>query len=484
MALFGPPDVSKLRDKQDVTGLTKALGYKKDENLRWRAAYALSEIGDARVVEPLISALTSDVGLVRHEAAEALGKIGDARAVEPLIAALTSDVGCPAAEALGKIGDTRAVEPLIAALTSDACFQATEALGKIGDARAVEPLIAALTSKVRMQAIEALGKIGDARAVKPIIAAIGENETISFRMTVTAALGKMGVPAVEPLIAALKDQSEDVRCCAVDVLGMIGDARAVEPLIAFGKNEPSMRWRATTALNQIRVAAAEPLRRAVAQGDRQEVRKLVGAGIDVNTPDARGSTVLFGPVDRGDTEMTALLLDLGADANLPVDELRQTVLHHAAYKGHTKIAALLLEAGADIEAQDKDGATPLRNTAYYGRVETGTLLLDRGANVNAPDHQGRTPLHWAAEQGRREMAAVLLDKGADVNARDVHGRTPLADAAWDPSRHGCTEVAALLLDRGADVNARDMYSKTPLNRAEEFGHPDTAVLLKQRGAVG
>ena len=88
MFLFGPPNVEKMKARRDVNGLIKALGYKKDEYVRWYTARALGEIKDPRAVEPLIAALKDTDKDVRQAAAEALGKIGDPRAVEPLIAAL------------------------------------------------------------------------------------------------------------------------------------------------------------------------------------------------------------------------------------------------------------------------------------------------------------------------------------------------------------------------------------------------------------
>lgn len=47
MPLFGgPPGVEKLKVKRNVKALIKALGYKKDEHVRWAAARALAGIGD------------------------------------------------------------------------------------------------------------------------------------------------------------------------------------------------------------------------------------------------------------------------------------------------------------------------------------------------------------------------------------------------------------------------------------------------------
>jgi HEAT repeat protein len=57
MGLFGPPDVGKLKAKGDIGGLVKALTYAKDASIRCKAVLALKDIGNARVVEPLIGAL-------------------------------------------------------------------------------------------------------------------------------------------------------------------------------------------------------------------------------------------------------------------------------------------------------------------------------------------------------------------------------------------------------------------------------------------
>src|SRR5215467_11160530 len=105
--------------------------------------------------------------------------------------------------------------------------------------RDVQSLIKALgyqkRDNVRQAAAEALGKVG-APAVEPLIAALKEGY---MHAAATEALSKIGAPAVEPLIAALKDQEINVRKAAAEVLGKIGDARAVEPLIAACNDQSS-----------------------------------------------------------------------------------------------------------------------------------------------------------------------------------------------------------------------------------------------------
>lgn len=90
MALFGPPNIEKLKEKRDVDGLARALK-NKDDAVRLGAVHALREISDARAVEPLIAALGDKYANVRHNAVEALGELRDPRAVEPLVAAITDN---------------------------------------------------------------------------------------------------------------------------------------------------------------------------------------------------------------------------------------------------------------------------------------------------------------------------------------------------------------------------------------------------------
>lgn len=235
MGLFGPPNINKMIYKRDVKGLIKLL----KSSRAGAAADALGQVaqhplpGAPDAVEPLIAVLTGTIDEdTRKAAAWALGWYHDARAVGPLIAALkdmNQAVRNKAAEALGRIRDVRAVGPLSATLklsnqehgvfTVDATV-ATEALGDIG-APAVEALIAALkggdTYEKRSAAAKALGYIGDARAVEPLIVELKfENKSAA------AALGKIGAPAINPLILTLLDGRQGVRNNAVSLLTQLG----------------------------------------------------------------------------------------------------------------------------------------------------------------------------------------------------------------------------------------------------------------------
>ena len=82
-----------------------------------------------------------------------------------------------------------------------------------GQADRVSQLIADLKDArwdVRKNAAMALGQIKDPRAVEPLIAALKDPEAW-VEWSATAALGKIGAPAVEPLIALLNGSDEDIR---------------------------------------------------------------------------------------------------------------------------------------------------------------------------------------------------------------------------------------------------------------------------------
>jgi len=298
-----------LGEIKDVNAVGPLFATLKDEDLivRRNAAIALGQIKDIRAVEPLIAALKDKSSIVRRDAAIALGEMKNVRAVEPLMAALKDEdaivrmnaasalgeidifcllpVGChiddnvidlirklnhedlivrlSAIKALGEIRDTIAVYPLVATLGDRSCGSiAANALAKIGNP-SVEPLCAALKDNsaiARRNAATALGKIKDASAVEPLIAILKDEDLIVRRNAVTA-LGQIkDMRAVEPLIAVLKDKNSIVRRNAAIALGQIQDARAVESLIyALKDGDAIVRTNAVTALGEIGKPAVEAL---------------------------------------------------------------------------------------------------------------------------------------------------------------------------------------------------------------------------------
>jgi HEAT repeat protein len=164
-----------------------------------------------------------------------------------------------AARALGQLGDKRAVEPLIAALgdQEQTVWQsAARALGQLGDKRAIEPLRAALKAKdgrMRSSAADALAVLGDERAVGPLLGRLKDPQySPPHGPILEGALRQIGPPAVEPLMAALKDENWKVRHTAAVVLGWLGDERAAEPLsVALRDAKDYVALAAAAALTEL-----------------------------------------------------------------------------------------------------------------------------------------------------------------------------------------------------------------------------------------
>ncbi|MDI6885241.1 MAG: HEAT repeat domain-containing protein [archaeon] len=89
---------------------------------------------------------------------------------------------------------------------------------------------------VRWSAAKELRDIGDAKAVEQLVNAL-KDEHESVRIAAQEALIRIGDKAVEPLIVTLKDERAFVRGGAAKVLGIIGSAKAIEPLTEAFREE-------------------------------------------------------------------------------------------------------------------------------------------------------------------------------------------------------------------------------------------------------
>lgn len=150
------------------------------------------------------------------------------------------------------------------------------------------------------------------------------------------------------------------------------------------------------------------------------------------------------------TAIAKLLIANGADIHATGTLNGQQPLHFVSTPEQVE---LLLSHGAKINAQDKEGRTPLFWSVWGGREEVVRALLERGALVDIPNKNGATPLHRAAQAG---LVEALLACGADVNVRDKQQRTPL-------HMTGRLERVQLLILNGSDINAKDANGQTPLD---------------------
>ena len=63
-------------------------------------------------------------------------------------------------------------------------------------------------------------------------------------------------------------------------------------------------------------------------------------------------------------------------------------------KTSTEMVEILIKNGAKINAQDKNGYTPMHCAAMKVQVDIIRLLWKHGGDTNVKDKSGRTPLHY------------------------------------------------------------------------------------------
>ena len=180
---------------------------------------------------------------------------------------------------------------------------------------------------------------------------------------------------------------------------------------------------------------SSPIADAAMKGNREAVRALIQQGADVNAAQGDGMSALHWAADKGDAELTELLVYAGANPGAVTRIGQYTPLHLASRAGSAAAVQALLKAGAKVDAKTSvSGATALHLAAAAGDPAVVTALLDAKADINAKEAEWeQTPLIFAASLNRVEAIKVLLARGADANATsksvDLQKHIPLDRAS-------------------------------------------------------
>jgi HEAT repeat protein len=394
----------------------------KDRDLRRSALVALSQIGDGRVVPPILALARERQWF--QSAVEALAQLEQV-AVPQLVTALRahdSDIRQAAATALDMIGwqpgrdadgaaywcvrqrwdrcvdiGGKAVGVLVGVLEerqSPARQAVIQALGQIKheDALvALEKMLLDPDVSTQIIAVQALGKIGTARAAECLIPTLKPAATYAEALQ---ALASIGQPAILPLGAALKNKDWAIRQGAAEALKKInwkpvpGDLEArflvasqewerctvygpaiVEPLIE-ALNSPAC-GQAAEVLGKIKdERAIEPLITALKEQQRstqQMIALALGKFGDQAIPD------LLTLMQEENLDKTLPIMALGATASpLAVQPLIEMLRYQTfSWPVHEAVAQALGQIGAPALA-------PLSAVLYDSQVNQRAAFMALG----------------------------------------------------------------------------------------------------------
>ncbi|KAH1022745.1 hypothetical protein HUJ04_012093 [Dendroctonus ponderosae] len=246
---------------------------------------------------------------------------------------------------------------------------------------------------------------------------------------------------------------------------------------------------------------------------------LAGASPNYVTEFLGKAPVLCMYANEGNVPMVSLLLEFGADVELPTSQ-GQTALSLASSKGHCDVVRQLVAAGASPGHADAVGYCPLVHAARNGCLNVVGYLLACDWVLKHPNDvelaeaaqqaliaaagQGHTEIverncfdsggiQWLSyrllgpdqsrgqhflKEGHWAVAERLIQNHAAIEQMDETGRTPLMLAAAE----GHLGLIDLLLDKGSDLTKQDKDGLTPLCWACLRGKVQAAQSLVERGA--
>jgi len=134
------------------------------------------------------------------------------------------------------------------------------------------------------------------------------------------------------------------------------------------------------------------------------IRRWLNFVNDISWVDFTGQTPFLRAALAGDITVMRLLLDKGADPNIPT---------------FSNSTALMAAAGINWAYQQT------YTESREQQMEAVKLCLEKGADVNAVNSMGLTAVMGAANRGLDDIVELLVQKGARLDVKDKQGRDPL-----------------------------------------------------------
>ncbi|OQS06497.1 hypothetical protein THRCLA_01463 [Thraustotheca clavata] len=197
-------------------------------------------------------------------------------------------------------------------------------------------------------------------------------------------------------------------------------------------------------------------RRAIEYGDLTTVLKHLEAGVNPNSTNRTGETLLHIAVLHQRASIVQILLENKADPNARTKWTKlEPFINHVPLLNPSET--------------ESNGATPLHYACAISNAKLVKMLLNAGAttSINVGNNEMcQTPLVWAISiENQLELIELLLMRGASaIDCRDVEDNNSIAMAVMhysEPNESGILyKLLKLFVEEGVEINHKNFTGWT------------------------
>ena len=195
--------------------------------------------------------------------------------------------------------------------------------------------------------------------------------------------------------------------------------------------------------------------------DEKSFDNLIKQGLDVNSRDEEGNTMLYYVLTHNkDLLMAKKLIEAGADVNAPSANGMTPLVIATSKANELQLQKMMINT-MEFEEQKEIVEAKVNEEIEYEMnraIAMLQMLIEQGADINQETPLGTPLMSASTSDWNKDMVEILLEKGAKVNQQDKNGRTALFYAqVFD-----CQQISQMLLAGGADIAIKDNNGKTYL----------------------
>lgn len=152
----------------------------------------------------------------------------------------------------------------------------------------------------------------------------------------------------------------------------------------------------------------------------------------------------------------------------------------AAGTGNLSALKQYQSKNGNLDAQNKQGLTPLMQAAATGQKKVVDFLLQHKADLELQNKNGDTALVMALANDQDAIAVQLIKAGAKTTVLGGENKNNLVFMAASTN---CDQALKLLVQKNPElVNAQNQKGDSALHEAARFGSEKTLYILLAAGA--